>query len=87
MVLDVALRVGSTVLNVSDMERAIAFWTAALGYVLRDPDADPRDFAVLCRPQGDWSNVSLQRSSDRSPVSTAFIWICTRTIRNLRSRA
>jgi predicted enzyme related to lactoylglutathione lyase len=58
------IRVGSTVMNVADMERAIVFWSQALGFVLRDPDGENRSFAVLCRPRRDGSsNVSLQLSS------------------------
>ena len=53
------IRVGSTVLNVTDLERAIAFWTQALGYVRRDPDGDAT-FAVLRDPARDRSHVSLQ---------------------------
>jgi catechol 2,3-dioxygenase-like lactoylglutathione lyase family enzyme len=53
------LYVGSTVLNVADLHRATAFWTAALGYVVRD--ASPT-FVVLTDPRRRWSNVSLQRS-------------------------
>jgi catechol 2,3-dioxygenase-like lactoylglutathione lyase family enzyme len=53
------LYVGSTVLNVADLDRATAFWTAALGYVIRD--ADPT-FVVLTDPRRRWSNISLQRS-------------------------
>ncbi len=56
-----ALYVGSTVINTSDIERAIAFWTAALGYVVRDSDPT---FAVLTDPNRRWSNVSLQRSPE-----------------------
>ena len=41
------LYVGSTVLNVADLHRATAFWTAALGYVVRD--ASPT-FVVLTDP-------------------------------------
>lgn len=55
------LYVGSTVINTADIERAIAFWTAALGYVVRD--ADPT-FAVLTDPGRRWSNLSLQRSDE-----------------------
>ena len=55
------LYVGSTVINTADIERAIAFWTAALGYVVRDLDAT---FAVLTDPGRRWSNVSLQRSDE-----------------------
>jgi catechol 2,3-dioxygenase-like lactoylglutathione lyase family enzyme len=53
------LYVGSTVLNVADVDRATAFWTAALGYVVRD--ASPT-FVVLTDPRRRWSNVSLQWS-------------------------
>ena len=53
------LYVGSTVLNVADLHRATAFWTAALGYVVRDA---PPTFVVLTDPRRRWSNVSLQRS-------------------------
>lgn len=55
------LYVGSTVINVADMARAIAFWTAALNYVVRDGDAT---FAVLTDPNRRWSNVSLQLSDE-----------------------
>jgi catechol 2,3-dioxygenase-like lactoylglutathione lyase family enzyme len=55
------LYVGSTVINTRDMEGAIAFWTAALGYVVRDGDAT---FAVLTDPRRRWSNVSLQYSEE-----------------------
>jgi catechol 2,3-dioxygenase-like lactoylglutathione lyase family enzyme len=57
------IRIGSTVLNVADVERGIAFWTAALGYVVRDPDVDHQDFAVLAHPERAWSNLSVQRSA------------------------
>lgn len=53
------LYVGSTVLNVADLDRATAFWTAALGYVVRN--ASPT-FVVLTDPRRRWSNVSLQQS-------------------------
>lgn len=52
-----SLYVGSTVINVSDVERATEFSTAALHYVVRD--ADPT-FAVLTDPRRRWSNISLQ---------------------------
>jgi catechol 2,3-dioxygenase-like lactoylglutathione lyase family enzyme len=53
------LYVGSTVINVADLDRAISFWTAALGYIVRSSDPD---FAVLTDPKRRWSNVSLQLS-------------------------
>jgi catechol 2,3-dioxygenase-like lactoylglutathione lyase family enzyme len=39
------------------MQACIDFWTAALGYVVRDAD---ETFAVLTDPHRRWSNVSLQ---------------------------
>lgn len=57
------LEIGSTVINVSDIDRAIEFWTEALGYVPRDPAYDD-DFAVLTDPRRAWSNLSLQLSAD-----------------------
>jgi predicted enzyme related to lactoylglutathione lyase len=55
----VALRVGSVVIRVDDLERQVAFWTAALDYVRRAGDAD--DFALLRPRSGDGPNVSLDR--------------------------
>jgi catechol 2,3-dioxygenase-like lactoylglutathione lyase family enzyme len=44
------LKIGSFVLGVEDMERALAFWTAALGYVPRE---EPEDrWAVLVPAAG-----------------------------------
>jgi len=58
------IRIGSTVINVADVERGIAFWTAALEYVERDPGQRHVDFAVLCHPERVWSNLSLQQSPE-----------------------
>ncbi|MGB6772265.1 MAG: VOC family protein [Candidatus Dormiibacterota bacterium] len=55
------LYVGSTVINTPDIDEAVAFWTAALGYVVRS--ADPT-FAVLTDPGRRWSNISLQHSEE-----------------------
>lgn len=51
------LFVGSVVINTPDLAAATAFWTAALGYVVRDGDAS---FVVLTDPERRWANVSLQ---------------------------
>ncbi len=57
---DRPLTIGSTVLGAGDMARAREFWTAALGYVLRD---DPDDtFAVLIPPDGAGARLSLMLS-------------------------
>ena len=54
-----SLYLGSTVVNVTDLKRAITFWTQALGYEVRYEDLD---FAVLFDPDRRWSNLSLQLS-------------------------
>jgi catechol 2,3-dioxygenase-like lactoylglutathione lyase family enzyme len=43
------LRVGTVVINVQDMSRAVDFWTAVLGYVPRDPDGN--EFCVIDHPE------------------------------------
>lgn len=40
------LQLATVVLNVQDMQRAVRFWTAALGYVPREKDWDP-EFMML----------------------------------------
>ncbi|HYA01173.1 MAG TPA: VOC family protein [Candidatus Binatia bacterium] len=52
--------IGSTVINTPDLAAAISFWTAAVGYIVRDSDPT---FAVLVDPRRRWSNLSLQRSA------------------------
>jgi catechol 2,3-dioxygenase-like lactoylglutathione lyase family enzyme len=54
------LRVGSIVIRVDDIVRQTAFWTAALGYVARDVNAD--DFVLLRPRDGRGPNVSLDRA-------------------------
>lgn len=56
------LRLGSTVLGVADMPRALAFWTAALGYVRRDPAGDDT-FVVLVPRTGAGPAISLMVSA------------------------
>jgi catechol 2,3-dioxygenase-like lactoylglutathione lyase family enzyme len=58
-----SLYIGSTVVNVADLDRAIAFWTAALGYAVRDAAHAPT-FAVLSDPERAWSNLSVQLSDE-----------------------
>jgi catechol 2,3-dioxygenase-like lactoylglutathione lyase family enzyme len=53
------LRVGTVVINVQDMPRAVDFWSAALGYAPRDRDWDP-GFMMLVDPAGRGLPVSLQ---------------------------
>jgi hypothetical protein len=51
--------VGSVVIDCNDFTALYAFWTAALGYVPRDPPEV--GWAVLRDPEGIHVNVSLQR--------------------------
>ena len=52
-----SLRVGSIVIRVEDLDRQIAFWTAALDYDARVTDEG--DFAILHPKDGEGPNVSL----------------------------
>jgi len=63
------LRVGTVVINVQDMNRAVDFWSAALGYARRDREWDPR-FMMLVDPAGRGLPVSLQLtdSPPKEPV-------------------
>lgn len=51
------LVVGSVVIRVADLAAQVAFWTAALDYVAREPIDE--DFALLHSRSGDGPNVSL----------------------------
>jgi catechol 2,3-dioxygenase-like lactoylglutathione lyase family enzyme len=53
------LRVGTVVINVRDMERALNFWSAALGYVRREGEWNP-EFMMLLDPGRRGLPVSLQ---------------------------
>ena len=53
------LQLGTVVINVQDMRRAVEFWTAALGYARRERDWDP-EFMMLIDPAGRQLPVSLQ---------------------------
>jgi catechol 2,3-dioxygenase-like lactoylglutathione lyase family enzyme len=54
------LRIGSVVLGVSDVPRAAAFWTAALGYVPREEMEE--DWVVLVPAEGTGPQVALDLS-------------------------
>jgi catechol 2,3-dioxygenase-like lactoylglutathione lyase family enzyme len=55
------IALGSTVVNVADLDAMTAFWTAALGL---EASGDDPDFRVL---RGGATNLSLQRA--RTPVT------------------
>ena len=55
------LRIGTVVVGVNDMSRAVGFWEQALGYVPRDEVED--DWAVLIpRDGGPGTHLALQLS-------------------------
>lgn len=56
------LRLGTVVLGVQDIDRAVAFWSQALGYgPVHFPDSD-NGFTILVPPSGDGTRIALQRS-------------------------
>ncbi|MGW0733771.1 VOC family protein [Streptomyces sp. NPDC002851] len=60
------LTLGTTVLGVTDIRRACAFWSAALGYVPRDP-GPIEDSVVLVPPEGA-SGAHLALQTSESPA-------------------
>jgi catechol 2,3-dioxygenase-like lactoylglutathione lyase family enzyme len=54
------LHVGTVVVNVQDMRRAVSFWTSLLGYQQREDDWDD-EFMLLDAPRGGVP-ISLQLS-------------------------
>jgi len=59
------LHLGTVVVNVQDMKRAVTFWTAALGYQQREQAWDP-EFMMLVDPAGRQLPVSLQLTGSPS---------------------
>ena len=59
------LRIGTTVLGVNDLRRAMVFWTQALGYVPREePDDDT--WVVLVPPSGVGAHLALGLSESQA---------------------
>jgi catechol 2,3-dioxygenase-like lactoylglutathione lyase family enzyme len=61
-----ALRIGSIVLRVDDLQRQAEFWEAALDYVRRDPASD--DFILLRPRDGVGPNLSLDQVPSKVQV-------------------
>ena len=63
------LYLATVVINVADMRRAVDFWSAALGYRLRDAEVDGQ-FTMLVDPQRRHPPLSLQHTdhAPREPV-------------------
>ena len=53
------LKIGSIVWGVTDIERAVSFWSRALGYKLKYPASD--DWAILIPPDGRGIQLSLNK--------------------------
>jgi catechol 2,3-dioxygenase-like lactoylglutathione lyase family enzyme len=56
------LSVGTVVMGVGDLQRAVGFWTRALSYVPRDEIQDGDDFVVLVPAAGSGSHIALDVS-------------------------
>ena len=56
------LTIGTTVVGVADMGRALSFWCQALGYIERDGDAEGTDFVVLVPREGQGARLALDVS-------------------------
>lgn len=58
------LRLGTIVLGVDDVERAVTFWSRALGYddLVRFPESE-NDFTILVPPSGEGARLAVQRST------------------------
>lgn len=56
------LRIGTTVLGVENFERAVEFWTHALGYVPGRPIRPGDDFTILVPPDGEGARLALDVS-------------------------
>jgi catechol 2,3-dioxygenase-like lactoylglutathione lyase family enzyme len=56
------VRLGTVVLGVDDVERAVSFWSSALGYrPVQFPEAED-GFTILVPPSGEGTRVALHRS-------------------------
>ena len=59
------IRLGTVVLGVDDIDRAVSFWSLALGYdPVRFPDS-ANQFTILVPPSGEGTRVALQRADTR----------------------
>jgi catechol 2,3-dioxygenase-like lactoylglutathione lyase family enzyme len=56
------VRLGTIVLGADDVDRAVTFWAAALGYRPHHFDDVANGFTILIPPSGDGTRVAIQRS-------------------------
>lgn len=60
------IRIGSIVIRCRRFDEMLVFWSAALGYVPREPPED--DWVVLADPVGRGPNISLSQAEDPPPL-------------------
>ena len=60
------LRLGTVVHRVTDMPRAVDFWTRALGYVVRDGSVG-EEWTTLVPADGEGVGLSLDRTDEPPP--------------------
>lgn len=56
------LRVGTVVMGVEDLQRAVTFWTQALDYLPKRSIGAEDDFAILVPASGDGTHLALDVS-------------------------
>jgi catechol 2,3-dioxygenase-like lactoylglutathione lyase family enzyme len=56
------LRIGTIVMGVEDLRRAVDFWTRALDYVPKRAIKDEDDFAILVPAEGQGAHLALDIS-------------------------
>lgn len=61
------LEIGTVVLGVNDVGRALSFWRQALGYVPRDDELGPDDDSIILVPAGG-QGTALALDTSESPV-------------------
>lgn len=59
---EAVLRVGTVVMGVQDLQRAVAFWTQALDYVPKREIKADDDFAILVPASGEGAHLALDVS-------------------------
>jgi catechol 2,3-dioxygenase-like lactoylglutathione lyase family enzyme len=56
------ITLGTIVLGADDVERAVAFWSAALGYRPHHFPESENGFTILIPPSGEGTRLAIQRS-------------------------
>lgn len=62
------LTIGTVVMGVQDLDRAVAFWTAALHYIPKRPIEEDYDFVILVPESGHGAHLALHVSE--TPVQS-----------------